>query len=191
MLTKIINLDQSWLLAINHFASSSPFWQWVFKILGIYLIYAFPLLLLVLWFYSAQSKKVALRATFAGLFGWLVIGNVLGRIINRPRPFEIGGVKELFFHRPTFSFPSDHATFLFALAFSFYYSGYKKLFFWTFVGAILISLGRIGLGIHFPFDIVAGILLGWLMAWIVWLLDRPLNYFYNFLITVAKKLKLA
>ncbi len=191
MFTKIIGIDQSGLLALNHLATSSHFWEIIFKFLGFYLIYAFPLFLVILWFYSAQTKKIALRATLAGLLGWLVIANVLGRIINRPRPFEIGGVTELLFHRPTYSFPSDHATFLFAIAISFYYSGYKKLAFWTLLAVVLIAIGRIGMGVHFPSDIVAGALIGWFVAWLVRLLDRPLNYLYNFLILVAKKVKLA
>ncbi len=191
MFTKILSVDQSWLLAVNHFATSSHFWQVIFKFLGTYLIYLAPLFLVVLWFWSAQSKKIALRATLSGAFAWLVIANVLGRVINRPRPFEIVGIKELLFHRPDYSFPSDHAAFLFAIAISFYYSGYKKLAFWSLLVALFASLGRIGIGFHYPLDIVAGAVIGWLAAWLVWLFDRPLNYLYNFLISLAKKLKLA
>lgn len=191
MFTKILNIDSSWLLAVNHFASSSHFWQVVFKFLGSYVIYLVPLFLVILWFWSSQSKKVSLRATFSGVVSWLVIANVLGRIINRPRPFQIEGVKELLFHRPSYSFPSDHAAFLFAIAAAFYYSGYKKLAFWTLIIAVFSSLGRIGVGFHYPLDIIGGFVVGWLGAWLVWLFDRPLNYLYNFLITVAKRMKLA
>jgi undecaprenyl-diphosphatase len=191
MLIKILKVDQSWLLAINHFANSSPFWQVVFKIGGEYLIYAVPVGLVILWFWSAKSKKIALRATLAGAASWLIFARILGEIINRPRPFETGGVKEILFHRPTYSFPSDHAAFFFAMAFSFYFSGYKKLAYFSLATAGLMSLARIGLGFHFPLDIIAGAIIGLIVAWLVWLFDRPLNYLYNFLITIAKKLYLA
>ena len=191
MLTKILDIDSRWLLAINNFANSNNTWQAVFKFFGVYLIYIVPVFLIVLWFWSAQSKKVALRATFAGIVSWLVVANLLGRIINRPRPFQIEGVKELLFHRPTYSFPSDHAAFLFAIAFSFYFSGYKRLSYFSLAAALLISLARLGVGFHFPLDILGGIIIGLLVAWLVWLLDRPLNYIYNFLIAIAKKLRLA
>ena len=191
MLTKILDIDSRWLLAINNFANSNNTWQAVFKFFSVYLIYIVPVFLIVLWFWSAQSKKAALRSTFAGLISWLVVANLLGRIINRPRPFQIEGVKELLFHRPTYSFPSDHAAFLFAIAFSFYLSGYKRLSYFTLATAVLISLARLGVGFHFPLDLLGGIIIGLLVAWLVWLFDRPLNYIYNFLIAIAKKLRLA
>ena len=190
MLTKILDVDRNWLIAVNNFANSSP-WQAVFKFFGVYLIYIVPVFLIVLWFWSAQSKKVALRATFTGVVSWLVVANLLGRIINRSRPFQIEGVKELLFHRPTYSFPSDHAAFLFAIAFSFYFSGYKRLSYFSLVIATLISFARLGVGFHFPLDLLGGIVIGLLVAWLVWLFDRPLNYLYNFLIVMAKKLGLA
>jgi len=191
MLTKILDIDSRWLLAINNFANSNNTWQAVFKFFSVYLIYIVPVFLIVLWFWSAQSKKAALRSTFAGLISWLVVANLLGRIINRPRPFQIEGVKELLFHRPTYSFPSDHAAFLFAIAFSFYLSGYKRLSYFTLATAVLISLARLGVGFHFPLDLLGGIIIGLLVAWLVWLFDRPLNYLYNFLIVIAKKLRLS
>ncbi|MBM2820539.1 MAG: ybjG [Candidatus Berkelbacteria bacterium] len=189
MIQKLLSIDKAWLIAINNFANTSPHWERLFKLFGIYLIYAVPLMLVLLWFWSSQAKKVALKATLAGLFSWMVLANILGRIINRPRPFENNDIHELVFHRPTYSFPSDHAAFLFAVAFSLYLSGFKKLGLVVFIGAILIVTARVGVGFHFPSDIIAGAILGILVAWIVWLLDRPLNYIYNFIIIFAKRLK--
>lgn len=138
-----------------------------------------------------ESKKVALRATFAGLVAWLLASNIIGRAINRPRPFESSGVHEILFHRPTYSFPSDHAAFLFALSFSFWLSGYKKLATVVFIASLLIGAARIAVGVHFPSDIISGAILGIFIARLIHLFDRPLEIVYNFIINIAKSTKLA
>lgn len=191
MYQKLLSIDYQWLLALNHFANSNKFWQEVFKLFGVYAVYLIPIVLIVVWFWSVKSQKVALGAAFSGVFSWVVFAKILAAIVRRPRPFDTGGFQELLFKRPDFSFPSDHATLLFAVAFYFWLSGYKKLAYFLFAMAILGSMARIGIGVHFPGDVISGAVLGLLGAWIVWLLERPLNYFYNFLIAMAKKLRLA
>lgn len=191
MYQKLLNFDKNWLTSWNNFANSSFAMQYFFKILAEYLIYLSPLILVILWFWQAVAKKVALRATLSGLLSWLLVSSVIGRLIARPRPFENGFVKELFFHRPTYSFPSDHTAFLIAVAFSFWLSGYKRLSLFMFILAGIISLSRIAAGIHYPSDIFGGALIGLIVSWLVWLFDRPLDYLYNFLINIARKLRLA
>jgi len=199
MKEKILQIDHSWLLSVNHFANSSRFWRDVFQCFGVYLIYLVPIILLVTWFWpvspsqggSAQGKKIALGAAFAGLFSWVIFAKILALIVKRPRPFDSGGFTEILFKRPDFSFPSDHAAFVFALTFYFYLSGYKKLAYFLVVLAVLISFARIGIGVHFPSDILSGAILGILGAWIVWLFEKPLSFLYNFIIAIAKHLRLA
>ena len=190
MYQKLLSFDQSWLISWNNFANSSPFWGGLFKFCGEYLIYIIPVFLVIFWIYETRSKKAGLAALFSALLS-VAFTNIIGRIINRPRPFELENIRELFFHRPTYSFPSDHAAVLFAIAFSLYFSGYKRLFWTMLVIAIVISLSRIATGIHFPSDVIAGAILGILCSWIIWLLERPLDYLYNFLIMIAKKMRLA
>lgn len=191
MKEKILQIDHSWLLAVNHFANSSRFWKDSFQFFGVYLIYLLPIILIITWFWSAQSKKIALGATLAGLFSWVIFAKILASIVKRPRPFDSGGFTEVLFKRPDFSFPSDHAAFLFAVTFYFYLAGYKKLAYFLVIMAVLISFARIGLGVHFPGDIIAGAILGLLGGWIVYLFEKPLSYIYNFIIGIAKHLRLA
>lgn len=191
MFNKLIAFDKSWLYSWNNFANSTKASRIVFKISAEYLIYIFPIIFLILWFWQASARKVALKAALAGVIAWGIFAKIIGTFINRPRPFEANGVKELFFHRPDYSFPSDHAAFLFAVSFSFWLSGYKKLATFSFILAIIISVSRIAAAIHYPSDILAGVVIGLVVAWLVWLFDRPLNYLYNFLIGVARRIKLA
>src|SRR4030042_2906191 len=127
MITWINNFDLQILLPLNHFFSKNG--GFFNKFFAEYLIYVIPLILVFVWFWSKQAKKVALRALFSTILAWPILAHIIGRIINRPRPFETSGVQELIFHRPTYSFPSDHAAALFAIAFSFYLSGSNKLWY--------------------------------------------------------------
>ena len=96
-----------------------------------------------------------------------------------------------YYHRPSYSFPSDHAAALFAVCFSLWLSGYKKLALFIFILALLMSIARIAAGLHWPSDILGGIVVGFSSAYLIWILDKSLNNIYNFLIGIARKLRLA
>lgn len=190
MIQYINSLDQKIILSLNSFFAehSSTI---IDKIFAEYLIYLLPVILLVLWFYSEKTKKVAMRATFSVILAWPIIASAVGRLVNRPRPFNLAGVQELIFHRPDYSFPSDHATALFAVAFSFWFSGYKKLSLAMFAMAIIVSFFRVATAIHYPTDILGGFVIGLLAAYLINLLDKPLDVVYNFILKICRVIKLA
>lgn len=190
MFNQIFSIDQSVLFSLNNFLSqhSTPFLD---KFFSEYLIYLLPLILIILWFVSAKSKKVALRAFFAAILAWPILANIIGHLVNRARPFESAGVKELIFHRPDYSFPSDHAAAIFAITFSLWFSGDKKLGWFVLIIGLLISIFRVATGIHWPSDILAGLVIGLVAAYLIDLFDKPLNIVYNFLLKIAHFLRLA
>jgi len=107
-------------------------------------------------FYREEKRdhaffKPVIFVVFGGLFSEFVLKNVFAR----PRPTEI---------ITSFSFPSTHATLAFAFA---YVLSQKepKLKYWFFTLAIFIALSRIYLGVHYPFDILAGAFLGIIIGW--------------------------
>lgn len=189
IITQINAFDKNIVGSLNGFFARHN--NFLLKFFGEYLIYLLPLMLVALWFYSEKAKKVALAALFSAILAWPILANITGHLVHRARPFENGGFKELLFHRPTYSFPSDHAAALFAVAFSFWLAGYKKLSLSVFLMAMVISLARIAAGIHFPTDVLGGIAIGFLAAYLIYLFDKPLNFIYSFLIKLAHILRLA
>jgi len=189
-LGKIEKMDQKILYLLNGLTKRNQFWDSIFKFLALYFIYTIPIFLLIYWFLG--SKKVALRAVLSGLLAWQVFAPLVGFFYYRPRPFVVLPARELFFHRPTYSFPSDHASFLFALGFSFFFSGKRQVAFWLLSIGVLISLARVVAGVHYPTDILAGWGLGFLTAWLIWKVKDPVDrYFSQPLIRIAKKIRLA
>jgi undecaprenyl-diphosphatase len=116
---------------------------------------------------EAKRAAVSLHAAVAAALA--LAGNFLFSlfVIFRPRPFvALRGVTQLI-DIPTGykSFPSDHASIAFAIAFS-------VLFFRPRTGAallacaFLVGFGRVYVGVHYPADIVTGIFVGlfWALA---------------------------
>jgi len=190
MINQIGQIDLQILLTLNSLAVLLP--VFVNKLFTEYLVYLMPIIFIIMFFFfGIKEKKAVMRAFLSAMVAWPLVANTLGQIINRPRPFSNGGIQELIFHRPTYSFPSDHAAALFAVSISFWLSGYKKLGIFFFVGSIAICVFRVATAIHWPTDIFAGAGIGLLFGWLIWLADQYLDKIYNIVLTLLKKAKLA
>ena len=73
-----------------------------------------------------------------------------------------------------YSFPSGHATFMFALAFSMF-SFDKKAGKIIFILALLTGIARVLSGVHFWYDIVGGFAIGAFVAYFVILVTRSIR----------------
>lgn len=110
----------------------------------------------------------------SAFFSWLVVV-LLKFIFASPRPFiTFTDLQTLLVHGSYDSFPSGHATFFAALGTALFIYHPRIGGFYLF-GAVLIGLARIVVGVHFPFDIIAGFLLGIAVAFFVYKTLRPLG----------------
>jgi undecaprenyl-diphosphatase len=73
------------------------------------------------------------------------------------------------------SFPSDHATMAGAVAVGLWFVS-RRLGIVAAIAALLMAFARVYIAAHYPADVVAGLLLGGLVAALTWLLvRRPLT----------------
>lgn len=186
----LIEFDQQLSARFSTYVGEHFLFAPILKVIGVGLIYVIPIVLLILWF--AVSRKVALRAAIAGVFAWEGISKVIANLVDRPRPsMSQIGAKELIFHRPDTSFPSDHSAFLMAIAVTFILMGQRKLGYTIIVMAVLIGIARVGIGVHFPADILAGWLVGLVTALLFHAIRQPLDrYVIEPLIKLARRFKL-
>ncbi len=195
MINNLLQFDQSFFYWFNNLQGQNYFVDSITHILAEYVIYIIPLLLLVCWFiYKTDKNRIdMLKATIVSVIIWQIPTRIIAWIWYRPRPYiELGGTKELFFHVPSYSFPSDHATFLAAISMYFYLLGYKKVGTIGFVVTFLVSISRIIAGLHYPGDVLFGWILGIGGAWIIFIIfDKYVEkYIAKPIFKMAKFIKL-
>lgn len=111
---------------------------------------------------SLVRKGKELAIIFASAFSAWVMVQILKIIFATERPFDVLGITSLFDHGGH-AFPSGHATFFSALAVAVYFY-HKGLGIVLGVAAVVIGTARIAAGVHFPIDILGGLILGPLVA---------------------------
>ncbi|QEE20808.1 phosphatase PAP2 family protein [Youhaiella tibetensis] len=125
-----------------------------------------------------RPQKLAARQ-MAGLWAFVFAGvalpglatNILKRIIGRARPVVFDENGPLAFHNFTAdwqfqSFPSGHSTTIFAFAFVVGFL-WPRLFWPAIVLALAVGVSRVVVGMHYPTDVLGGMVMGTLGAYAV------------------------
>jgi len=139
--------------------------NWPVTFLASFLIWILFAGVLALWVIDGRIKKEqALHALLAAMLAW-TIAQMFKTFFPTLRPYEVDGGSFLTFtrlHSPG-SFPSTHAAVAFALAFSVWLHD-KKIGLLFLLAAFAVGLGRVLSNVHYPLDIIAGGLMGVLVA---------------------------
>ena len=115
-----------------------------------------------------SSRKLGKLVLIALLLNFIICNLILKPTFSRVRPFEINDTINMIIKKPKdYSFPSGHTSASFTVVFGLYY-GFKTkgfryaryLFYPSLVLAVLISFSRMYLYVHYPSDIIAGVVLG-------------------------------
>jgi undecaprenyl-diphosphatase len=122
---------------------------------------------------SQRSKLAALAAAVSAMLA-LLLNAVLGRLWFHDRPFvdHPRATLLLIRHGADNSFPSDHASVAFAVAFS-VLAFHRRLGLILLTGAIAVAVDRILVGVHYPADVAASMLVGLGSALVVTTFGRP------------------
>lgn len=151
-------LNQALFLKINALPGTAPWMLAIAIFIAKRWIAFIPILLIALWLWGDRHKKeVALQAFLVTLVG-LLISQMIGWLWPSPRPFMIGLGHAWLAHAANYSFPSDHATIFACVAFTLFFLQERKLAWLIGLMGICVAWARIYLGIHFPLDILGGII---------------------------------
>jgi undecaprenyl-diphosphatase len=131
------------------------------------LVWAVPLLMAIGWLRGREDTRKTMLIAAASELVALVVNQLIGLTWSHPRPFVIGLGHTFIPHVADSSFPSDHLTLWWAVAFSLLLQRRPRP-----LGVALALLGlpiawsRIYLGVHFPFDMLGAATVAALSAWL-------------------------
>ncbi len=165
---------------INNLAGRNAFLDKTMIFTAKYLIYIVPLYLLYLWFFIKGDKgKKASLYIFSAVIVSLLIGWIITLFYYHPRPFMMGLGKELFSHSKETSFPSDHATVMFATSFALLFLKDIKNGVIFLILATLVGFARVFCGVHFPFDILGALVVALCGTVLIFLFKKQLDFLFS------------
>lgn len=135
------------------------------------------IVLSIILLFPKKTRRAGLLSLVA-LLGSLCITNLfLKEYVARVRPYDaIAGLNCLVGTDHGWSFPSGHASAAFASAVVLYKSRPKRLGVPCLILAFVIALSRLYVGVHYPTDVICGMIIGTLIALIVFWLFGEKKY---------------
>ena len=134
----------------------------IFTSLGNFGLIWFVIAVILLFYkdYRKYGLMIIASLILCGLIGNVGLKNIVGRL----RPCDVNTSIKLLIARPTdFSFPSGHAMTSFAPAVVLMFMN-KKIGSAALVLASIIAFSRLYLYVHYPSDVIAGALIGSMLA---------------------------
>lgn len=117
--------------------------------------------LTVLLLMIPKTRKTGCMLAVALCLDLILCNGFLKPLVARIRPYDIREGIQLLIEKPSdFSFPSGHTAASFCVAAALFFEGNKKLWIPAFCLAVLISFSRLYLYVHYPTDVLGGIIFG-------------------------------
>ena len=191
LLTGMDQLNQTLFALINGPADPAPATLILAQFLADWVLYLVAAGLVIGWLRAgAETRRALVRVALTMVLA-LAVNFTIAALWYHPRPFELGIGNQLIAHAPETSFPSDHATILFAVAFSLFAFSAARLWAWlALVAAVAVSWARVWLGIHWPLDMLGSIVVALGAVWIAALVrnTRGINRVTTFALNVFDRL---
>lgn len=172
----------------NHFAGQ---YNWMDKLMEIFaqdIVWIMLAMMAYLWLTGKESNQKLVFYSFLSASVAIMIASMLiSPLVNHSRPFVDHEILQLIPHAPDPSFPSDHATFAFSLAFSVVFAR-RRLGVAMLCLAVLTGISRVYVGVHYPGDILGAIVLSFLISFIVVKLNDRLDVIPLFFIRIYRNL---
>jgi undecaprenyl-diphosphatase len=178
--------------AINDMAGKNPALDTAMVFAAKYIIFIFCAYLAYTWLIKNEYRQEVLFSGYAALLG-LGTNFIITLFYFHPRPFMVPTGTLLIAHAAESSFPSDHATIMFAVSLMLLtFRDLRQSGAVFLVLAFVSGLARVYSGLHFPMDMVGSLLVASLSVGILLALKDyliPINrIFITYFENIEKKL---
>ena len=131
-----------------------------------------PVMVLIValrWWIGGRSRLERHVTVACGLsfIAGLGLNQLILLFVHRARPYDVSVTHCLIAPSSDASFPSDHTTAAFAIAFAYLLHRRFPLAFSFLGGAALMGFSRIFLGLHYFGDVIGGVATAFVAAWLV------------------------
>ncbi|MDK2806385.1 MAG: undecaprenyl-diphosphatase [Thermoanaerobacterium sp.] len=168
---------------INGFAGHNSIIDKVMIFIALYSPIIYGILIMIQWFIGGnEGKKVSMDDLFAALIA-LSANFIISRFYFEPRPFVSHKVNLLIKHSSDASFPSDHLSGGSAIAFT-QIRGNKFIGVIMMLLTVLLLIARVYVGVHYPMDVIAGFVIGFLSSKFLKYLKGILTPIENYILKI-------
>lgn len=166
---------------LNQFAGHHPILDSMMSFFAQYALELYAILFILAWFVlpksDTKSRHMLVISGFAGILA-LLINLVISHIWFRPRPFVAlphGSFNQIIPHSNDASFPSDHTSGSFGFASATWGKNTKWISCSFTILAVMVMVSRVYVGVHYPTDVLAGLVVGSISGRIMWKFSRQLH----------------
>lgn len=174
-MTAPTDANQTLFSQVNDLARNTPWLHGVAAAYAEYGVVLFGALVLVAVWQGRHAPHAKLAAAlWAGIATILAVGvnQPVVSLVAEPRPYQTHpGILVLVARSTDWSFPSDHSVMAGACAVGLLIAS-RRLGAVAAVAALLMAATRVYVGAHYPMDVLAGLVLGAVVAGAGWLLLR-------------------
>lgn len=177
-------IDRQVLFYFNHLMIQHEIVSWIVLFFASFAVIIFVAVLVYLWFRKSpkdhdgflhighhENRQAVIFALLALAIGF-IIDIIISNIFPRERPFVVYPdlVRNLPLAVDLTSFPSRHAMAVFAVATSIWLAHlwhFRNWGIFLFICALLVAWARVAAGVHYPSDVIGGMVLGIFSAWVI------------------------
>lgn len=123
-----------------------------------------------------KTRKAGVYMAVALIADLIICNAILKPIVARTRPYNVNKtIKLLVKPLKDYSFPSGHTAASFASVSALFFAGRKKMAAAALVLSVLIAFSRLYLYVHYPTDVLGGLIIGLLCGWIADLILKKIS----------------
>lgn len=134
------------------------------------------IILTVILLLIPKTRKAGVYMALALIVDLILCNVILKPIVARTRPYNVNKtIKLLVPPLKDYSFPSGHTAASFTSVSALYFAGRKKMAAGALVLSIFIAFSRLYLYVHYPTDVLGGLIIGLLCGWIADLILKKIS----------------